>query len=570
MTEPTPPDQGVDTAAVERLMLMLDKGLRALQLYPSNNPVYQKALLNLRTAFEPVWEECGELELQVNETDLAWGANVVLSQPDKSESLAWIMFKDGLRSLTLVEGVEDDEIVQFLDVLQQARNLPRDAPDDLLTLLWQRQFQLIRYTYTELGEEEVASFESAAAPQPSWGEPPASPSPVEVRQKVAEETTQAAVAEAPPEIMKVEDFDSTLYFLDESEINYLKGEIEREYDQSLRARTLAMLFDILELEPYEAAREKLISVIENLLPHVLADGDFRSVATILRELKVVLQQAEELLPEHREAISDLPAPLSEPEAIAQLLQSLDEAVVHPTADDVGELFSELRPEVLTTVLSRLPRLKSEKVRELLRPAIQRLGRAHPDHVLSLLETQDEMLLLQTLDLVSQLELPLFVPALDGLLDHPSPRIRHAVVEALGAIGSPGAMNLLERAVGDAEAEVRSTAVRRLAERGHPGAFAKIEAAIAGKALRAAALAEKQSFFEAYGLLAGESGIGRLRRILRGGGLFRRKADPETRACAAMALGKIGTPEARAVLDAAGGEKDPVVRNAVRRALQEIT
>jgi HEAT repeat protein len=163
-----------------------------------------------------------------------------------------------------------------------------------------------------------------------------------------------------------------------------------------------------------------------------------------------------------------------------------------------------------------------------------------------------------------------VPTLGGLLDHPSAGIRRVVAEALGAIGSPTAMKHLERVLDDPEAEVRSTTVLCMAEHGHRGAFPKIEAAIGGRALRASELTEKQAFFEAYGLLADESALAKLRRLLLGEGLLRRKADPETRACAAMALGKMGTAEARTVLQAAAGEKDPLVRNAVRQALQEIT
>jgi HEAT repeat protein len=41
-----------------------------------------------------------------------------------------------------------------------------------------------------------------------------------------------------------------------------------------------------------------------------------------------------------------------------------------------------------------------------------------------------------------------------------------------------------------------------------------------------------------------------------------------RACAAIALGKIRTPEARQVLTGAAEDKDLVVRNAVNRALRE--
>jgi HEAT repeat protein len=59
-------------------------------------------------------------------------------------------------------------------------------------------------------------------------------------------------------------------------------------------------------------------------------------------------------------------------------------------------------------------------------------------------------------------------------------------------------------------------------------------------------------------------------MLETGGFMRKKQDPETRACAAMALGKIGTPEARAVLEAAASDKDPLVRNAVGKALRGAT
>ncbi len=68
---------------------------------------------------------------------------------------------------------------------------------------------------------------------------------------------------------------------------------------------------------------------------------------------------------------------------------------------------------------------------------------------------------------------------------------------------------------------------------------------------------------------GPKGISALEKMLAAKGLLTRKEDPETRACAAMALGKVRTPEARAVLERATQDKDPLVRNAVTRALREV-
>ena len=69
-------------------------------MYLPNNPIYQRATENLRAAFSPIWAVLDELVLTVAETDFVWEEQVVYHQPNKSESLAWGLFKDGMRSLT--------------------------------------------------------------------------------------------------------------------------------------------------------------------------------------------------------------------------------------------------------------------------------------------------------------------------------------------------------------------------------------------------------------------------------------------------------------------------------------
>jgi HEAT repeat protein len=255
--------------------------------------------------------------------------------------------------------------------------------------------------------------------------------------------------------------------------------------------------------------------------------------------------------------------------LGQLLQSLDEAAVYPTEEELGELFREFRPEALETLLKWLPRLTNERVKELVGEAAQRLAQAHPEAVASALKAREESVLLQAAKMAGTLRLPPAVPALGALLAEGSPQVKVAAVEALAAIGSPGAIQELERAIDDPERDVRVTAVRALGQRGARRALAKIEARVNEKQLRAADLTEKMAFFEAYGLLAGKDGVKTLTDLLFSGGFLKRKEDAETRACAAMALGKIGTPEARHALELALKDKDPLVRNAATKALKEL-
>ena len=552
-------------------MQVISKGMRATQLYMPNNPVYQRAVDNIRGAFRQIWQATDDLILDIGETEMRWEDNAVYSQEQRNESIAWTLFKDGVRSLTFKPGVEDTEIVRFLAVLQQAKNLQADAPDDLLTLLWAEDFQFVTYTFRELASENAVPIERAEAGARipggggGGGEAGSAADPTTIRRQVEEE--------APPKregLVSVDDFDTTLYFLDDKEIEYLHKEVEREYAQDLRRNVLAMLFDLLELQTYGTVRAELISILENFIPYLLGAGDFRSVAFILRESKVILQRARELIPEHRQTLEALPARLSQPDALSQLLQSLDEAAGHPTEEELSELFSELRADALGTLMGWLPKMHNERVRSLVQTSAERLAQSHAAEVLKALASTDATVQLEMVRLAGRLKLPGAPDGMGPLLERGDRDLKLAVVEALVTIGSPSAMRLLEKAVEDADRDVRIAAVKFLGQRGHRNAFPRIEAAVVGNKLKDADLTEKMTFFEAYGALAGTAGIPVLEKLLVGkGGLLARKEDPETRACAAMALGKIRAPAAREVLQKVTQDKEPLVRNAVSRALREV-
>lgn len=124
---------------------------------------------------------------------------------------------------------------------------------------------------------------------------------------------------------------------------------------------------------------------------------------------------------------------------------------------------------------------------------------------------------------------------------------------------------------DPDRDVRIAAVRAVGARQYRAALPRIEAAIRGRAARAADLTEKMAWFEAYAALAGVDGIQVLGNLLEpGGGFFSRRVDPEVRACAAMALGRIGTEAALARLHAAVSEKDVLVRSTINKALRNTT
>src|SRR3989440_3588366 len=208
-------------------------------------------------------------------------------------------------------------------------------------------------------------------------------------------------------------------------------------------------------------------------------------------------------------------------------------------------------------------------RDLVQAAAARLAQANAGEVLKALASEDSAAQLEMVKLAGRLKLPGAPEGMEPLLASEDRGLKLAVVEALTAISSPSAMRLLEKAIDDADRDVRIAAVRFLGSRGYRNAAARIESMVTGSKLRNADLTEKMAFFEAFGALVGAKGIPALEKMLAAKGLLTRKEDPETRACAAMALGKVRTPEARAGLERAVQDKDPLVRNAVTRALREV-
>src|SRR5437899_4882158 len=326
--------------------------------------------------------------------------------------------------------------------------------------LWAEDFQLISYTFRELATENAVPIERSEA-GPSIGGAGGTPGdeggstdPMAIRRQVEEE--------APPKregLVSVDDFDTTLYFLDDKEIEYLHKEVEREYAQDLRRNVLAMLFDLLELQIYGTVRAELISIVENFIPYLLGAGDFRSVAFILRECKVILQRARELIPEHRQTLGGLPARLSQPDALSQLLQSLDEATTHPTEEELSELFGELGADALGTLMGWLPKLTNERVRSLVQNSAERLAQTHAAEVLKALASADPAVQLEMVRLAGRLKLPGAPDGMGPLLERGERELKLAVVEALTTLGDRSGTRLLEEVLGDQERDVRIRAAQ---------------------------------------------------------------------------------------------------------------
>jgi hypothetical protein len=542
-----------DRHPVVHFLLSLQGGYRSMALHGPDDPEGRRALDRLRLAFGPVWGLEPQLALSVSGGGMAWKDKPIPGSEDP-DGIGARLHEAGIAGLEFSPGVEAGEIIRFLQVLRQSETLTPGAGDDLSTLLWREDFQHLRYTLAE---------PASKGDTPSSLEVPAPPS-REVRAQVREEVTSR---DKTAEVVEIEKFDSTLYFLDQAEINYLQDEIEKEYARDHATDVVSLLLDTFELQRDPGVRKEVLLVLEELLPHLLEGRNFKAAGYMVSEIRTIQSRRSSLTDRQARVLDRIVSRLSGPEALAQLFHTLEDAEDLPRGEDLAGLLSQFRADAVETLLPWLQRLSTQEAMDTLAAALLQYFKANPSALRVALRSQDSRVAFRALDLVRRFRLEAGVDELSDLSSHPDAGVRAALVPVLAATPEPAAVRHLTRMIDDPDSEVRIGVLRALAARPYKGALKPLEEILEGQDLEEMELGEKRVLFETYATLAGQGGVPLLTSLLQGkGGFGRRTAPSDTRACAALALGEIGTPPARRALEKALRDRDPVVRSAAKKAL----
>ncbi|MEO7103557.1 MAG: HEAT repeat domain-containing protein [Gemmatimonadaceae bacterium] len=549
-------------AVISEALKSLARAVRSFQLYLPNNPMHARAIDSARAALVGLWGSADRVEIGVTENDFTHEDVSIMSETDRGgESLPWLFYKDGIRSFELRRGFETRDLPRFLGAVQAVR-AQASGDEDLVTLFWECDFESFSYKYEEAGGDGYsapgAELLHGGAPQGTVDAPQDG------------EKDVGTYGSSPSQFARISDFDPTLYFLEEREINYLHDSIRQDFGGDLRPSVAAALLDTFEAQSDPTVREEICGILENFMLALLSGLQFRATAFLIRESAAATLRAENLLPSHRQRLTELVDRISDPATLNQLLDVLEDTPLQPPQQDLVMLFTRLNSKALQPLVSHLVRSRNAGLRALVEEAVTRLAATDTEELMELIGSDDEPVSLEAMRRAGDLESPVAVPYLARALGSSSDTTRAAAIGALAEIGSPGAMQLLERSIEDDDRDIRLAALKACTERQYRPIMARLERALKDRLLRDGSSVEKSAFFDAYATLGGDSAIPLLENILLPKGLLARKEDPITRASAAMALGKLGSERALDLLRKAAGDKEIVVRSAAARALRGST
>ena len=149
-------DQEIKTAVTEEelgvvrdIIRTITKTVKTFNVYPKDNPIYQKFATELFEKFNAFFESSDELKIDIEQYSLLCKESEVYRSEEKTDNLAMLLFSDGLRQITFQKGITYNEISDFIDILRFAPKSEMSDTDDIVTLLWEKNIKNMGYAAVE-------------------------------------------------------------------------------------------------------------------------------------------------------------------------------------------------------------------------------------------------------------------------------------------------------------------------------------------------------------------------------------------------------------------------------------
>jgi hypothetical protein len=139
-----PPETGLQRGQVQTFVLALDKAMRAQRLYGSRDSAFVVKLLeNLEREISDLLAQ-GAVRLSIGSVGFTWEDRPLFTAELEDTQLPWAfrLFCDGIREISFEQQMRWEELLDFLDILSTN---PRATEEDLVTMMWERDFDGIRY-----------------------------------------------------------------------------------------------------------------------------------------------------------------------------------------------------------------------------------------------------------------------------------------------------------------------------------------------------------------------------------------------------------------------------------------
>jgi len=442
------------TAVVEATnaaLLALSRAARAFLLYEPNNATIRHFIEDLRIKFKRALDQVGALDFEVRPFELALDGTVVYAENDRERSMAFRLFRDGVRRVRIASDVRWEEIQRLLEILSVRYSGVRQAEDDVVTLLRKAEFASIAIDVVEGFVPEEEEPEEPGSPAGERGAP---------AREVPDDWDLPARALGESQELGWRP-------VDEGRCRELVAE---EADGRFAANAVLAVRALLDLRPEElesrSALTGLIPFVAEVRDFFLLEGHLPEMVQLVRTLYDTMRTAPEVC-----------APILRTFGERGVLRRLVHSVAHENLLPPGEMleFLDLIPaDHLTTVIEILGEDVDDAARRILRQLVERYAGDRADELLARLRSAPPRVASDLLRACARAFPERAVDAALELADHEDPSVVHEALRRFeNAPPNPRVGRTLAELLARPQEDLRLRALDLMGRRSEHAAFSAI-------------------------------------------------------------------------------------------------
>jgi HEAT repeat protein len=540
-----------DIKEAKDIVQTLLKAKKTLRMYPQNNPVYQKTLEDANDRFRDFFAYNNTLTLKIKQNSILYEDEQVFYSPEKEDNLALFFFKDGLRELTFKKGLSQEELEEFLRLI--ALDFDREAiDDDVVTLMWEKDFQDIQYVVDEayLVDADAESYEQAA------------------EEKIKEQVTDVNdLMRAYSDGFTEEDVKSvSIVPLADSDLQSLVKELEKDSADKID-KLVAILFELVRLAEQKRDFEDIAVYCKDAIAYAMMHGNLTATLDLMkRSHEVIANQT--LAEDEKKHMRTLTLFLGSEEVVGSLAEMLDSGV-DIEEKVLDEFFGYLEKNAIEPLIKYLGELKTIRARRNVIQALIVLGKKDIQAVSRGLDDQRWYVVRNIIYVLRKIGDRRAIEHLLRTIRHGDIRVRKEGIRTLGELGSREVIPTLRECFSDPDIQIRVATAK---------AFGHIESEaskrimldqITAKEFRDKELDEKKEFFEVLSHWKDQEVFDFLVKVLKSRFFFNRAKLFENQACAALCLGFLGNKDALPVLYAVRDSNNKLVSDFAGIAIKKL-
>ncbi len=544
------------------------KAIKAFRFYPPDNPTLKGFREQLIKKFNFFLNRYEIFTIQIGEYDFSFKGKILYENRDIKTSLAFLFYKDGLRELRFRKGIEDWEIDGLIDVIKRSDNI-NQLEDDLVTLIWERDFTHIGYLATDEFLEDTPIHIPENVEQFRKNlvfKPIAHHVEVDILKEEAEEgmdldeILSKAIDEPLPFVLN-----RGVYSLTPEEVEGLRKDVENEVDPTFVFNVMDILFEIITLEKEVEPFQDAVNILIKILDALITVGDFQKATDLLKRVYITLKTCE-LKDWQIEMVRRLIHEAGEEQRIERIGRILEkeEGI---KLEDVNAYLVLLQKNSIKPLIKLLGELKNSKTRRVVCDSLSEIGKNAIEFFTPFLDDKRWYLVRNITYILGRIGKEQSLPYIQKALGHEDVRVRREAITALGLIGGMKAIHLLTRALNDGDFRIRAMAALNLGKVGKKAGLIPLLEVVQAKDFSKKDPVEIKAVFDAIGMTGSNEAIPILRQLLERKSLFGRGKIDEIRIGAANALAMIGTEEAMAILESGRNSKEETIREVCSQALR---